>query len=231
MLETVKKTSITQQVFEQFKAQILAGTWTVGEKLPAEKELAAALGVSRSTVRQALRSLSDYGLIESRLGSGSYVKKQESGVYMNSLLPTAYFQQKDLREALEFCCVFENDMAGLAAQRAEPQDVEELKRLQDKIETTENFAALDLEFHLKIAKITRNSIIIQTYTIVNELLGATMVEMYNILGSQAGIPYHRALIDAIEHKNSQRAKQVMEEHVNFRREAYLKHRAAETSQV
>ena len=88
MLKNIKKTNMTQQVIEQFKQQILDGSWRVGERIPSENELAQTLGVSRSTVRQALRSLSDYGLLDIRLGSGSYVKKPESGEIMKAILPT-----------------------------------------------------------------------------------------------------------------------------------------------
>ena len=106
MLKNIKKANMTQQVIEQFKQQILDGSWRVGERIPSENELAQTLGVSRSTVRQALRSLSDYGLLDIRLGSGSYVKKPESGEIMKAILPTVIFQKEDMREALDFCCIF-----------------------------------------------------------------------------------------------------------------------------
>lgn len=222
MLKSIKKVRVTQQVFEQFKQQILDGSWKVGQRIPSENELAETLGVSRSTIRQALRSLSDYGLIEIRLGSGSYVKKAESGELMKGLLPTAYFQKEDMREALDFCCIFEDGMAEMAARLATAEDVAELKDIQHRIETTQDYAGLDLKFHMKIAEITRNSVIIQTYTIMNDLLGATMVEMYKTNGPNAGVPYHRALIEAFERHDSEKARSIMKEHVVFRRDTYLK---------
>lgn len=222
MLKSIKKVRVTQQVFEQFKQQILNGSWKVGERIPSENELAETLGVSRSTIRQALRTLSDYGLIEIRLGSGSYVKKAESGEFMKGLLPTAYFQKEDMKEALDFCCIFEDGMAEIAAKLATDEDVAALKDIQHRIETTQDYASLDLKFHMKIAEITRNSVIIQTYTIMNDLLGATMIEMYKTNGPNAGIPYHRALIEAFECHDSKKARAIMKEHVVFRRDTYLK---------
>lgn len=68
--------------FEQLRDQILQGTWKEGEKLPSEQELTETLGVSRSSVRQAIRTLADYGMVETRNGTGTYVKRQISGNYM-----------------------------------------------------------------------------------------------------------------------------------------------------
>ena len=222
MLKSIKKVNMTQQVMEQFKQQILDGSWRVGERIPSENELAQTLGVSRSTIRQALRSLSDYGLLEIRLGSGSYVKKPESGEVMKAILPAVFFQKEDMREALDFCCIFEDGIAEMAAVKATEEDIAQLKDIQHRIETTDNFATLDFQFHMKIAEITRNSVVIQTYTILNDLLSATRVEMYRTNGMDAGIPYHRALIEAFEQHDSERARAVMKEHVYFRRETYLK---------
>ena len=128
MLKSIKKVNMTQQVMEQFKQQILNGSWRVGERIPSENELAQTLGVSRSTIRQALRSLSDYGLLEIRLGSGSYVKKPESGEVMKAILPTVYFQKEDMREALDFCCIFEDGIAEMAAAKATEEEIAQLYR-------------------------------------------------------------------------------------------------------
>ena len=69
-LKPIKRVNIAEQVFEQLREQILHGTWKEGEKLPSEQELTETLGVSRSSVRQAIRTLADYGLVETRNGTG-----------------------------------------------------------------------------------------------------------------------------------------------------------------
>ena len=73
-LKQITRVNIAEKVFEQLRDQILQGTWKEGEKLPSEQELTETLGVSRSSVRQAIRTLADYGMVETRNGTGTYVK-------------------------------------------------------------------------------------------------------------------------------------------------------------
>ena len=68
-LKQITRVNIAEKVFEQLRDQILQGTWKEGEKLPSEQELTETLGVSRSSVRQAIRTLADYGMVETRNGT------------------------------------------------------------------------------------------------------------------------------------------------------------------
>ena len=70
-LKQITRVNIAEKVFEQLRDQILQGTWKEGEKLPSEQELTETLGVSRSSVRQAIRTLADYGMVETRNGTGT----------------------------------------------------------------------------------------------------------------------------------------------------------------
>ena len=72
-LKQITRVNIAEKVFEQLRDQILQGTWKEGEKLPSEQELTETLGVSRSSVRQAIRTRADYGMGETRNGTGTYV--------------------------------------------------------------------------------------------------------------------------------------------------------------
>lgn len=223
-LEPIKKVNITKQVFEQLKNNILAGKWKVGEKIPSETELSAIFEVSRSTVRQALRSLADYGLIEVRLGAGSFVKQQDTGLYINGMMRSK-LGKRDLLEVLDFCCIMENNLAAAAARQATDEDVEELKRIQEEIEAADNdfekMATLDKQFHLKLAAMTGNSLVMQTYTILSDPLEMTIYEMYVTLGSTEGLMYHRRLIEAMDSRDEKLAWEMMDAHTKNRKEKYL----------
>ena len=224
MLEKIDNRKISQKVYQSLKDEIVRGEWKPGEKIPSEPQLSKQLGVSRSTIRQAIRRLSDYGLIETRNGAGSFVREDSSIFYMRSVVPSSFVKREDIEEILEFCTVFENDVAALAACRVTPEELDELQSIQEKIEQGENMAENDLRFHQKIAEITHNSIIIKVYSVLNGLLKAAMEEMYRILGPEGGISYHRALIEALREHDSGTARRVMEEHAANRSESF--HRLA-----
>ena len=110
-LKQITRVNIAEKVFEQLRDQILQGTWKEGEKLPSEQELTETLGVSRSSVRQAIRTLADYGMVETRNGTGTYVKRQISGNYMLNIVPIGDLQFEDIVEVLDFLCLIEDSVA------------------------------------------------------------------------------------------------------------------------
>jgi DNA-binding FadR family transcriptional regulator len=151
------------EVIEQVKQQIIAGTLNPGDRLPSEQELAVQLGVSRPTVRESLRALTSMNIIETRHGEGSFV---------------ASLQAKDLVEPLNFLLRVDNDAihqlfearafieAGsvrLAAERAKPADIDELQELVDAyvehIDDLDRCVQLDLAFHRRIAESADNPIL------------------------------------------------------------------------
>ena len=89
-LTAIKKESIGEQVLAQMKEQILNGEWKEGMKIPSENQLCDTFGVSRVTVRQAIQKLVAQGLLETRLGEGSYVKGFDLGSFIRGVIPVSY---------------------------------------------------------------------------------------------------------------------------------------------
>ena len=227
-LNPIKRESISEQVFEQMKLQILDRKWVPGEKLPSETELGSIFCVSRVTIRQALQKLAVLGLIETRLGEGSFVREVDVGTQVKTaLIPSAYLQHHSTEEVLDFRCAVEVETAGLAAQRASEQDILELKRLlaqqmeDEANRTPQSFADNDLAFHMTIAKSTGNSLIVATYEILGDILGSAMLHTVRSLGMNIGIPYHRKLVEAIVARGGGRAIVTMKEHMNTTRQHFL----------
>lgn len=230
-IQPIKKANVSEQVYEQLKRQLLNGEWKQGDKIPSENELAEAFNVSRITVRHAIQKLTALGLIETRVGEGSFVREVKPGVYMNAIIPLAYLGENSTLEVLEFRYVVESESVGLAAERATQEDIAELKEIlknmEDVKEDTKLFAEADLRFHFKIAQITRNSLIIETYNILNDILETAMNDIVKRLGFEIGIYYHTKLLEAIEHHDSEQAKKIMKEHVNKTIENYRKGKLVE----
>ncbi len=216
-IKKVTRQSIGEQVFEQLKEQIFNNEWKRGEKIPSENDLAASFGVSRITVRQALQKLTALGLIETRLGEGSFIRDAVPGINMNPLIPIAYLNGNSLQEILEYRRVLEGNVAELATEKASAEEVaklEETYKLMDQVkEDLEMFSKADLNFHLLLANMTKNSLIIQTFHIFNDVLNRAFSQITSIRGNSAGIYYHKLLLEAVKSGNSGEAKKIMQEHM------------------
>lgn len=218
-VKPVNKSSISEQVFEQLKQQILSGEWSVGMKIPSENELAETMSVSRVTVRQALQKLTVFGLLETRTGEGSFVQGENLGKQMKvAITPSAYLQPHTLREVYDFRRAIEIQSAGLAAEYATDEQVEKLREIYRQqmdisSDSTERFAQLDLEFHIQIARCTGNTLILTVYEVLWDILSNAMQRTVSKLGFRYAFEYHAQLVDAIAAHDTERAEKVMRAHL------------------
>ncbi len=227
-LVPIKKESISEQVFNQMKQQILDREWLPGDKLPSEAELGAAFGVSRVTIRQALQKLAVMGLIETRFGEGSFVKEVNVGQQVKAAMIPSVYLQTNVDEVLEFRAVIEIETAGLAAKRASAADIARLKELLERQLDEENrtlagFAEDDMEFHMTIARSTGNALIIATYEVLWDVLNIAMFQTVRGIVYGGAIPYHQKIIEAIEARDEQGAILAMRAHMDNNLNLFSEH--------
>ena len=217
MIEPVKRSSIREQVFKQLERQIISGSWLPGTKIPSEHELASMMGVSRVTVREALQKLNTLGLLEARRGEGTYVKELSVDACMNSLLPLLLLDTPEIMYVLEYRKVVETASMELVVERATEDDIERLKSiLEEMVHSKENikrFAEKDLDFHLALAEITKNPVIIKVNHVLKGILDASMDYIVQCLGTYDGLYYHDRIINAIKDRDKEKAQQLMMEHI------------------
>jgi GntR family transcriptional regulator, transcriptional repressor for pyruvate dehydrogenase complex len=170
VFKPAKQTRIYQDVVEQIQEAILAGQLKVGEQLPAERKLIDMFGVSRGTLREALRVLQQKGLIEIKTGvtGGSIIRGVTTEQFSENLAMLIRYQKVALRDLAEFREGIEGTVALLAAERATPADVAQLRDLL--AQTKEAFAAgpeewdrairCDEQIHLTLTQITGNPLFI-----------------------------------------------------------------------
>lgn len=216
MIKPIKKVNISEEVFLQMKQLILDRDWKSGDKLPSEGELCKLFDVSRVTVRNALQKLVALDLIETRLGDGSYVKMIDDTASFNRLVPTVYFEE-NLDSILEFRREIESGTCAIAACRANENDIQELRNILKTMENLqddlEQLALADLDFHYKIAQISRNALIIKTYEIISDVYRSHMKGMVKKMGGEIGIFYHKKIVDSIEAGDCDRARSYMYDHI------------------
>jgi DNA-binding FadR family transcriptional regulator len=219
MLKPIKKESVRGQVFWQLRDQILRRTWPPGSKLPSEHELSRTMGVSRVSIREGIQHLVSLGILETRHGEGTFVRELGSGqVHFNALIPLLVLDDIDILHVLEYRRIVEKGAAALAAERATDQDLVEMEAVYDQMvrvrDNVAEFARADLEFHLVLAKATRNPVIIKVNNVLRSILEVSMENIVSTLGMEDGLHYHRLIIEAIRARDAQAAEGLLQEHVD-----------------
>lgn len=213
----VKRANMSDQVFEQLKQKVIEGEWAQGHKLPSENDLAENFQVSRVTIRHAIHKLVALGLAETKLGEGTFIRELNPGIMMQAMIPVAYLSPRDTMEVLDFRYILEIETTGMAVERCTQEDIGLLEQqLQVMLGAKGDYWAFsdaDLDFHMLIARITRNSLIIETYSILRDILEVCMKKTVSSLGVEIGIPYHRSIIEAFKNHNPKQAKDVMRNHM------------------
>ncbi len=218
-LVKVKTESLRAQVYAQIKASLMDGVWKVGEKLPSESELCATLGVSRVTVRAAIQQLEILGLVETKHGGGTYVRNFSGTSDFDRIHPLIQINKiKDLITILEYRKIVEKGTIGLAANRITSEDISFLEEMLDTMRKNthnlEKSAEADHQFHCRIAKSTKNPIILKVYNLINDLLSTAMKDIVNIMGNKHALKYHQEIIDALRNGDKELCEAIMEKHID-----------------
>ncbi len=161
--ETIRKRSAPEKVAEQILQKIVAGELNPGDRLPAQRDLAAALGVGRSSVREAINALTVMGYLDVHHGRGTFIREDHPATDRASLPFEAAFSAGSLLELMEVRETLECKSAELAAERADAEQVKRLKTVMEKLTAAsacyETFLASDLAFHEAVAETTGNRVI------------------------------------------------------------------------
>ena len=209
----LERTSAVTSVAKLLLEELSSGGFAPGTRLPAERELAATLQVSRSTLREAMAALDLLGILEIRPGSGSYLRAHSAELLPQALkwgLMLGQPQTQDLVEVREHLEVL---AAALAAARATPDDVQRLGDVLHRMQGTasvEDFVEADLAFHLETAVIAGNSVLSDLLHSIRSLLLAWFDRTLRVPGTmEATLGEHEAVFDAIRRRSPQRAEKAM----------------------
>ncbi|MEV6303208.1 FCD domain-containing protein [Actinoplanes sp. NPDC051861] len=208
MTQPVRQVPLVLQVSEQFRRLIATGAWPVGSKIPGENHLAGELGVSRGTVREALRSLSLTGLLEPRVGDGTYVRATDeiAGVLVRDE-PDALTHVLDARAGLEAAA------ARLAAQNSSAGDLALLAAAARDRDTAHDagdlaaYVAADAEFHRALVRASGNPLLIRLYDAVAEVAAKSIQDTASLPEDPRIIGAHDVLTAAVLSHNPDAAVQ------------------------
>ncbi|MHC6220616.1 FadR/GntR family transcriptional regulator [Arthrobacter sp. MMS24-S77] len=187
-------------------------------RLPAERRLAEQFGVGRAAIREALAGLETLGVLETRVGAGSYFKEGAQELLPQTIEWGLLLGRPETADLVEARTVMELASAGLAAERATDEEIDRLRAILMEMEEhagdPEAFIDADVRFHIEIARMARNSVIERMLTSIRSLLE---VWIRRASGGEeavrATLVEHRRIVDAISSRTSDFATGAMRLHM------------------
>lgn len=213
----VRRNKVYEDVARQIERLILKKL-RPGDKLPSERELAELLSVSRSSIRDAIRSLELAGMVEPRQGAGTIVREISASSLVNPLANALKRKSELMGELLDFRRILEPPLAGRAATHASAEEIAEmegiLERQEQKLRKGESTIAEDSEFHYSVAMASGNSVVLKVLDILMDLLRDTRERSLQVEGRpQKSLAGHRRILSAIKRHDGEAAKNAMRRHI------------------
>jgi len=217
--EAVRRTKVYEQAAQQLQRMIRDGLIKPGEKLPAERELAEMLQVSRGSLRDAIRTLELMGLVEPRQGEGTVVCDPSAESLINPLATVLLRQREIIGDLLEFRRMIEPTLAGRAAKNTSDEELaymeDILRRQKEKLALGELAIDEDSEFHYAIAQAARNSVVLKVLDAFMDLLRESRERSLQLEGRlQKSFVGHRRILDSIRKHDVRTAEKAMRQHID-----------------
>ena len=216
-LQSVNRKRLHEDIVNEFHELINTGVLVSGQRLPSERDLANQFNVSRSSVREAIRSMELQGLVNIKPGSGTFVSDQNASI--SDLVSSAIkAKSKQITDIFEIRRLLEPAIAGLAATRASKSDIEDMRnillRQQIQVENGETGVESDTEFHFALAQSTHNMALVNMVSAISDILSTSRDISLQAPGRpQRSVHSHSQIVNMIESHNSEKAIEAMNHHL------------------
>jgi len=217
-LEAIPRSRVYKAVAQQLQERILTKL-TPGDTLPSERELVQMLGVSRSSIREAVHSLELIGLLEARQGVGTVVRDPSADSPVNPVADVLLQKRKHIAELLDVREILEPPVARSAARHISPEQIAEmeniLQRQEEKLLRNEPAVEEDSLFHYAIAAAADNSVVLKLIDVLMDLLRETRECSLQVEGRQEkSLAGHRRLLAALKQGDAAAAGDAMQLHLS-----------------
>lgn len=214
----IEEASTSKRIVDQIVDLVVSGKLKVGDKLPPERDLAQILGVGRSSVREALKSMTNMGLLSAKRSEGTFIKKADAESLRTYFQWNVFLETNTIMDLIEARETIELTAIYKVVKNHTP---EEIARLRGSVETMksgkgdlETTTKSDINFHTTLIKIAGNSIL----QIMIELIRSAMETWFKYVLSnkenlEATIREHTEIIDAIEASDEEVAAKLLKEHL------------------
>ena len=221
MLKPVEKKKAYEDIVQQIRTLIEEGKLKRNDHLPSERDLSETFRVSRTTVREAIRTLESMKLLQSRQGDGTYVLASSEESLIHPLAVALFKEKDDIRDIFYIRKIIEPHVAQLAAENATPQEIEEMEKIlckqEECIEQGENIIETDSAFHNLMASATKNHVMERLIGALIDLLKQSrekyLMEDENDKRAKRSLEGHRRVLSDIKNGDSDAAMKSMLQHL------------------
>jgi GntR family transcriptional repressor for pyruvate dehydrogenase complex len=216
---TSTRSSLSAEIIRSLTEYIFSGQLNAGEKLPSERQLSESLGVTRSAVRDAIQSLGLLGVVDIRQGDGTYLRGATESMLPQVIEWGLFLGERRLMDLVEARQQIEIALAGFAAKRRTPEQLEQIRaalgRMSDAAISPAEFVEADIAFHFSIAEASGNSALADVLSSITGLLRAWMARSIKAAGeTRSSHSEHLEVFAAIESGNARAAKSAMSRHMS-----------------
>ena len=223
----IKRTNLYESVAEHIEEMILHDASQVGQKLPSEQTLAANFGVSRNVIRESLKILKERQLISVQVGEGAYIKKPDDQSMTDMLNRVVMMDSIDPIKIYEMRSILEVNACRLAAANVNARDdIDRLEKINEQMrlykDDIDKRIELDMEFHSVITHMSGNPLLELFERSIEKLVSPVIrTALLPSSGSEDGIRDHQIMIDVLRDGDSERAAELMSEHLRKSTQNYL----------
>ena len=217
----MERTTLIDSIVAEIRDKVISGELKEGQMLASQDDLAKEMEVSRASLREALNHLRLRGLIETKHGSGSMVRRTTPVAFINSLSSLLTMDQASAAELLDARLCIESAVAAVAAKNASEEDVKRMKQLVKgmerdfKVGDMESFTTRDVQFHMLIAQSTKNRVLVKVVEIIRDILRQFIKKFFATVPASVSdaLEYHRQIYEAIRDGDAEGAQRHMEAHI------------------
>jgi GntR family transcriptional repressor for pyruvate dehydrogenase complex len=219
MYQEIRHGRLYEKIVDQIETRILKGDLEPGDKLPSESELAKQFCVSRTAIREAMKALSQKGLVVIQPGRGTFVIDSTSSAMRNSIDLVVKIGSIDgIVDLVEVREILEPEIAAMAANRATSDQIAEMveavEAMNKAMNNPEAFIEADLDFHLALAKATHNTLIPILIDSLVDLLREHRARAASVKGGiERSQPYHKQILEAVQNGDADLARETMRQHL------------------
>jgi GntR family transcriptional regulator, transcriptional repressor for pyruvate dehydrogenase complex len=217
-VKALPRTTLTEAAFEQLIAYVVKGTWKAGDRLPPERELCQQFGIARTSLREALKAMELVGMLDSRVGDGTFVCPRSEFLSRPLLWAFTGTDHEELVEIMEARAVVEETLAALAAKRGSAEEIAAIKatiaQMREAIAADISILDADMGFHLAVATAAHNEVLRNAVQLLRNITRQWLkykVQMPNV--AAAVLKRHETIYRAIASRKPEAAQLAMRKHL------------------